>query len=154
MSPDQIKVDSFMLADAAKTFDGKLYLHGGGWNFLNILERDAARPISLVGRVIIPWDVTERELKFAFSLEHSDASTVLEHAPIVQMVFHPERRPEQPKSLETATPFVIDIPGVVFLHPGEYAFVINHEGEELARTRFQVNFVSPDTTATSAKEED
>ena len=53
--PSQISIDSFMLADAAKEFEGKLYVHGGGWNFLNIVEPGAGRPITVAGRVIIPW---------------------------------------------------------------------------------------------------
>ncbi len=136
-----------MLADAAKAFDGKLYVHGGGWNFLNVIEPKAARPISVAGRVIVPWDIAEQELKLTITLEHFEDGVVIERVPIVQVAMQSQARPEQPISLETATPFVFDIPGVVFFHPGEYAFVISHEDRELARTRFQVNFAESDKPA-------
>ena len=47
-----------------------------------------------------------------------------------------QARPNQPDSLETATPFSFDIPGVFFIHPGEYAFVMDYKNQQLARTRF------------------
>jgi hypothetical protein len=57
------------------------------------------------------------------------------------MVLETSVRPEKPAALETATPFAYQIPGIVFSVPGEYAFVITLEDEEIARNRFQVNFV-------------
>jgi hypothetical protein len=140
-----------MLADAAKEFEGKLYVHGGGWNFLNVFDPQAARPISIAGRVLIPWGSVEREITLEISLEHIEADVVLERAPLMRMVMQAQSRPDTPKSLETATPFVLDIPGVAFLRPGEYAFVIDRGGQELARTRFQVNFVEPIESGTSDK---
>jgi len=152
VSPDRIRIDSFLLADGVKVCDGKLYIHGGGWNFLNVMDPKAARPISLAGRVIVPWETVERELKLVIGLEHVEAGTVLERVPIIQIVMQAQSRPDHPESLETATPFVVDIPGIGFFHPGEYAFVISHEGEELARTRFQVNFVETDAPVAEGTE--
>jgi hypothetical protein len=155
VSLEQILVDSFMLADAAHVFEGKLFVYGGGWNFLKIVEPGVARSITVVGRIIVPWQDTERELMLTVSLEHREADVVLERTPIFRLGMRSQARPDQPISLETATPFSFEIPGIVFLHPGEYIFVIEHEGKELARTRFQVNFADeydeasaqPETTA-------
>ncbi len=141
VTPDSIRVDNFLLADAAKVCDGKLYLHGGGWNFLNVFEPHSPRPITLAGRVIVPWDEADRDLTLAFRLEYVQDGSVLEDAPIVRMELRAQGRPEHPEALETASPFAFEIPGVAFLHPGEYAFVIRLDDQELARTRLQVNFV-------------
>jgi hypothetical protein len=145
VAPDPIRVDNFLLADAAKVCDGKLYLHGGGWNFLNIFEPKSLRPITLAGRVVVPWDEAHRDLTLTFRLEYLQDGTVLEDAPIIRMELRTQGRPEHPEALETATPFAFEIPGVAFLQPGEYAFVIRLDEEELARTRLQVNFVGTDT---------
>jgi hypothetical protein len=150
--PDSIRVDNFLLADAAKEFEGKLYVHAGGWNYLDILAPNATRSLSIVGRFVVPWGEVEQELKCEIALEHAEAGTVLERTPIVQIVMQTQVRPDDPISLETATPFVVDIPGIGFRQPGEYAFVISHDGEELARARFQVNFVGTEPTASREPE--
>ena len=144
MALEHIRVDTFLLADAAQAFNGKLYVHGGGWNFLNVREPRSARPITLAGRVIVPWEEVHRDLTLTFRLEYIRDGMVLEDAPIVQMVLRTQDQPERREALETATPFAFEIPGVAFLQPGEYDFVIRHDGEELARTRLQVNFVETD----------
>lgn len=145
MLPERIRVDSFLLADAAKAFDGKLYIHGGGWNFLNIFDPTVARPITVAGRVIVPWEDTREEIRVDLSLEYIKAGELVERAPIARIVMQPQIRLDQPMALETATPFVFDIPGIVFFHPGEYAFVLSEAGQELARTRLQVNLMSGDS---------
>ena len=129
-----------MLADAAKEFGGKLYVHGGGWNFLNVADRNTPRAFALVGRVVAPWSQVHRDFTLTVSLEHTEPEATHERAPIVRIVLRQQAVPDQPQSVETATPFSFEIPGINFYQPGEYAFVIEHEGEELARTRFQVNF--------------
>lgn len=154
----RIEIDSFMLADAAKAFDGKLYVHGGGWNFLDILEQGTARPMTVVGRVIIPWDEEEREITLEIHLEHREQSTILQRVPVLQIQMKTEAHPRiaQPKAVETATPFAFDIPGVIFYASGEYAFVISQNGEELARTRFQVNILEdalPNEASTRSQNE-
>jgi hypothetical protein len=141
--PDRINIDSFMLADAAKVFDGKLYIHGGGWNYLDVFEPGSPRPISIAGRVLIPWSDEARDITLEIHLERREADHVLERAPVLQIKMQSWQSSAVGRAAETATPFAFDIPGVVFLNAGEYAFVVDHDGEELARTRFQVNFLPP-----------
>jgi hypothetical protein len=141
--PDPIDIDSFMLADAAKVFDGKLYIHGGGWNYLDIFEPESPRPVSLAGRVLIPWSEEARDITLEIHLERREGNQVLERAPILQIQMKSGQANAAARAAETATPFAFDIPGIVFLDAGQYAFVISHDGEELARTRFQVNFLPP-----------
>lgn len=131
-----------MLADAAIVANGKLYVHGGGWNFLDIHDPDSYRPITIVGRVVVPWSEADMEISLDVRLEYRDGEVILEDAPLMQIAMQPQVKPDQPKALETATPIVLDIPGIGFREPGEYAFVIKHGDKELARTRLQVNFFS------------
>lgn len=147
-----IAVDNLMLADAARTFDGKLFIHGGGWNYLNIFAPGVLRPIALAGRIIVPWARGEREISLEILLEHRTGSNDPEQVPIVLVQLLPRHEHEEVIALETATPFAFEIPGVVFHDPGEYAFVVRHAGTELARTRFQVNFLNDRTEDTSPSE--
>lgn len=118
---------------------------GGGWNFLNLSGPDApVAAMSLVGRVIVPWLETDRELFFPIHLEHADGKGIPVVLPQFRLVLRASPRPSQPESIETATPFVVDFFGLAFPRPGEYAFVMMHEEEEVARTRFQVNFTGRD----------
>jgi hypothetical protein len=55
---------------------------GDGWNFLTYLDPAAMRPISIVGRVIIPWQEEARVLLFEIALEHGEAGGVNERVPV------------------------------------------------------------------------
>lgn len=130
-----------MLADAAKSFGGKLYVHGGGWNYLDITDRAFARPITIIGRILFPIGFVIPEIALDLSLEHSESEEFLASFPIVKITLRPHESKTPDRGVESATPFVIDIPGIVFSHEGDYAFVMHYEGEEVARTRFRVDFV-------------
>lgn len=140
MSLDSIRVDSFLLADSAQVVDGKLYVLGGGWNAVHLRgPDDPFDVITVAGRILVPWQRSDRNLDFLISLDHEDSEAMLA-APRLWTTLQPQRSPETPQSAETATPFAFKLFGLTFPRAGAYAFVIRHEGEELARTRFQVHF--------------
>jgi hypothetical protein len=137
--PERVAVDSFYLADGAQVVGGKLYVLGGGWNYLNLGEPNAQVELfAIVGRILAPIRDSDGDLEFLIHLEHSD---VLLGGPRFHIFLRPKNSPGQQQSIETATPFALDVFGLNFPRAGEYAFVLSHDGEELARTRFQVNFV-------------
>jgi hypothetical protein len=141
MSPEQVRVDSFLLADAAEAFKGKLYIHGGGWNFLNLSGPNATvRAMAIAGRIIVPWQEANREHAFLIYLEHPRWGDPSENHPLFRILLKPQEFPSVDNALETATPFTFDLSGSSFPEPGEYAFVMRHNGKELTRIRFQVNF--------------
>lgn len=137
-----MRVDSFYLADRAQVVDGKLYVLGGGWNYLNLAGPGAqVEFMALVGRVLVPFENAENEIELQIHLEHSDVAI---GRPQFRLLLRPGRSARQRRSVETATPFVIDVLGLSFSSDGEYAFVMRHADNEVARTRFQVNFTGPD----------
>lgn len=136
-------VDSFYLADRAQIVDGKLYVLGGGWNYLNLAGPDAqVEFMALVGRVLVPFESAESEIELHIRLEHAEAAF---GGPQFRLLLRPGRSSRQRRSVETATPFAIDVLGLKFPWDGEYAFVMLRNGNEIARTRFQVNFVNQDS---------
>jgi hypothetical protein len=141
VKPERIRVDSFYLADSAQVVGGKLYVLGGGWNYLNLKgPNDSVSLISVTGRVLVPLEDSGRDLEFLIYLDYASDEVIL-GAPRLRTVLQPKASPKDQQSVETATPFAFDLFGLTFPWAGEYAFVISHEGEELARTRFQVNFL-------------
>ena len=140
MPPEGIRIDSFMLADAASTFGGKLYVHGGGWNVLTVYEPTQPRPVTVVGRVIIPkTDKPQKHLLEIHFRARSDGE-IAESQPLMRMVFDPFTSSEGYVNVESSTPFVIEVPGIVFGAPGEYEFVAVTEGIELATSLLHVVF--------------
>jgi uncharacterized protein DUF6941 len=142
MQPDKILVDSFYLADRAQVVDGKLYVLGGGWNYLNLAGPDAqVEFFALVGRVLVPFEIAENDIDLEIRLVHSEVAI---GGPQFRLLLRPGLSARQRRSVETATPFAIDVLGLNFPWEGEYAFVMLHAENEVARTRFQVNFVDRD----------
>lgn len=137
-----MRVNSFYLADRAQVVDGKLYVLGGGWNYLNLTGPAAqVEFMALVGRVLVPFENAENEIDLHIRLEHSEATL---DGPEFRLLLRPGRSARQRRSVETATPFVIEVLGLSFPQDGEYAFVMRHADTEVARTRFQVNLAQPD----------
>jgi hypothetical protein len=150
----EIRVDTLLVADSAQVSNGKLYVIGGGWNFLNLGGPNSpVAAMSLAGRVIVPWSKANRELPFPIQLVHDNGDDLLKEPFSIRLLLQPKPTPDQPPSLETATPFTVDFYGLTFPRPGEYSFVIHHEGLELARVRFRVNFTEYDAAAQSEERE-
>ena len=141
MARNHIYVDSLLLADAAQAVSGKINMLGGGWNFLNRQgPDDPVAAMALVGRIIVPWEESQRDLVFTIHLEHRGETVSPDQLPPFRLLLKGAEMPERPASVETATPFAVEFFGLTFPAPGEYAFVVRHGGDELARSRFQVNF--------------
>jgi hypothetical protein len=137
-----MRVDSFYLADRAQIVDGKLYVLGGGWNYLNLAGPNSpVEFMALVGRVLVPFERAENEIDLHIRLEYAEVAL---DGPQFRLLLRPGRSAQQRRSVETATPFVIDVLGLSFPWEGEYAFVMRHAESEVARTRFQVNYVIQD----------
>jgi hypothetical protein len=143
VAPDQIHVDSLLLADAAQVVNGKINMLGGGWNYIKRQgPDDPVVAMVLVGRIIVPWHESSRDLVLTIELESRDETVPADQLPPFRLLLKGTDAPKQPASVETATPFTVEFFGLAFPSPGEYAFVVRHGGAELARTRFQVNFES------------
>jgi hypothetical protein len=140
-SPDQIRVDCFLIADSAQVVNDKLFMLGGGWNIVTPSAADGmVTAMSLAGRIVVPLQESDRDLTFSIHLEHADGESVLGEVLTIQL--RGGAHSDMPGAIETATPFALDFFGLIFPRPGEYAFVLRHEGIELARTRFHVSIDS------------
>ena len=132
-----IRVDCLLLADSAQEAGGKLYVLGGGWNRLRVPELPARAPaIALAIRVVVPWHDTNQPIPLVVQLEDPDGQAILSEPPRLDL------RVGRPSGLEPgsvqAIPVAISLAGFPLRVAGPHAFVARLEGEELARTSFDV----------------
>jgi hypothetical protein len=69
---------TMLLADAAQTVDGKLYILGGGWSITGPLPA----PSAVALKVEVPWDQANQRHSFELSLVDGDGNPVV--APTTQ----------------------------------------------------------------------
>jgi hypothetical protein len=130
------RVDCFLLADAAQVAEGKLFVLGGGWERLTVPQLPVTRAIEIATRVIVAWTETNRPLAFELQLVTEDGEAMLNPpaAPSVTV----GRPVHLREGSDQAIPLVLKVNGVSLQEAGRYVFTLSYEGEELARTAFEV----------------
>jgi len=73
---EQPEIDFLILADRAEAINGKLYMMGGGWDRLGVV--DFAQPVSfsLALGILVPWNLTNQEHPVRIWTEHEDGTRV------------------------------------------------------------------------------
>jgi hypothetical protein len=130
------RVDCFLLADSAQVANGKLYMLGGGWARLTVPQVPDTRPFEIAVRVIVSWTETNRPLHFHLQLENEDGETLLN--PPVRAQCSVGRPVHLREGTDQVVPFTFKLNSVTIAKPGRYAFTLEHEGETVARTAFDV----------------
>lgn len=130
-----------MLADAATVADGKLYVHGGGWDLINTRAVPATHPtISLVFVIEFEWSETHVDRTLQVSLHDEDDTRLDVGAVGVLNVGHP---PGAVHGAPILQPFALPFPTVTFARAGRYYFKVAVDETELARVRFGVRVQPP-----------
>ena len=130
------RVDCFLTADAAQVAEGKLYVLGGGWERLTVQQVPVTRTVELATRIIVAWTETNRPLQFALQLVTEDGEALLNPAATPSVTVG--RPVHLREGSDQAVPLVLKVNGVALKQAGRYAFTLSYEGEELARTAFEV----------------
>ncbi len=121
-----------MAADAAEAFNGKLYIHGGGWDSLVVRQFPTAHP-SMALALLLSADDSEApgtgELRV--QLVDEDGSDLgVGAAAGVGIGLSPLHRPGQ----RTLVPLALTFTGIQFFRQGAYEFRLSWNGEPLARS--------------------
>lgn len=111
-----MKVQAFMLADAAAALEGKLYIHGGGFTRITASEVPFVRQFAFVAQCRVD-DGDDKSQAVGFSLRNpSGAFVVPEHGFNVDLEQHETTAPGEPVLLN----FAVTVNGLLFQEAGVY----------------------------------
>ena len=124
-----MEVLSAMLADAATAFNGKLYIHGGGWDSLIVQQFPALHPTMSLA-LLLCADAAEApgtgELRVQL-MDEDGNDTGVSAAGTIGIGHGPLHRVGQRSHVPIAVPFA----GIRFEKPGTYEFRLSWNGQQL-----------------------
>jgi hypothetical protein len=135
------RVDTFLLCDAAQVANGKLYVLGGGWARLTAETLPVHRAFDIAIRVVVPWTETNRKHGFDLQLVDEDGKCLLETPARAEVTVG--RPATVREGTDQAVPMTIRLPSVRLEREGRYAFTLDHQGTETARTAFDLVLKPP-----------
>lgn len=145
-------VSAALLADAARVADGKLYVHGGGWDRITAStfpSRHLSMAVALIFRVQYDEALTGQPVSISIHTEDGKQ--------ITPPVTHEVSAGHPPGTLRGAPSFVaytLTMNLVEFEQPGAYYVLVMHKEHEMTRIPFtlqlppgaQIENTTPDQT--------
>jgi hypothetical protein len=131
-----MKVTTAMIADAARVEGGKLFVHGGGWDRINVAGLPALHPtlaLALVFEVGYDEALTDHELMIQL-LDEDDQPLGPEISGMIN-VGHPAG---SKRGAPVHVPQAITIQLIQFERAGRYRFKLSVGNRELASVPFEV----------------
>jgi hypothetical protein len=129
-----------LLCDSAQVVGGKLYILGGGWQYLWVQPGNTVA-FSVAIDLVIPWDHTNRQLNLAIAIVTEDGEQVVPDGAEVPVRAEGQlvvgRPPQARPGADLHTPVVIPFANVP-LAPGGYACVLTVDGETISTLGFQI----------------
>jgi hypothetical protein len=154
--PGKFSVDA-LLCDSAVVADGKLYIHGAGWNMLAATQLPFVQPrVSLAVVITVPYTETNRDHEFAVRLvdqdgrempigpgrRRDDGSLVRDHAILGR--FSVGRPPGLASGDSQPLPLALNIDQMEFAAEGLFSFDLAIDGRQLSRLSFRIHTSVPD----------
>jgi hypothetical protein len=131
-----VRLTVAMLADSAQVAGGKLYALGGAFDTINARVFPAlVRSLSVVLVAEVQPADRHRNLSIAIRLLDEDGAALGVESQGIMRVGEPSTLPAGAPSL---VPLVASFLGIRFPKAGGYVFVVQHDGQELARISFRV----------------
>jgi hypothetical protein len=142
-----MRLTTSLLADAARVEGGKLYIHGGGWDRINVSGLPSTHPtMALVLIFEIPYDEALRDQSMSIHLLDEDDSPL---GPEIKGMLNVGHAPRTKPGAPTFVPQAITIQLVTFERPGRYRFRVLTGDVELASVPFEVSLNPAQAQATS-----
>ncbi len=73
---EQPGIDFILLADRAEVLNGKLYVMGGAWTELGIIDFAMPANVSLAIGVLVPWNATDEDVLLKVFFETEDGTRI------------------------------------------------------------------------------
>ncbi len=129
-------VTAAMLADAAIVQQGKLYIHGGGWDSISVEALPATQPSMALAWIFrVEYAEALQEIPFAVELLDEDNAPLDLRLEASINVGHP---PGSRRGDPAFVPFQVTLPLLTLPRFGGYRFSIHTEERELASVPFKV----------------
>jgi hypothetical protein len=151
VTPDEYVTEfavNAMLCDTVDAVDGKLYIHGGGWNLISPSGYPTRIPrVGLAALVSVPYTATNQNHTLGIQLQDQDGHVlpfgpgqgVPGNGPNVGAQFNVGRPPILQRGDPQNMPFAMNIDGLMIDGPGAYSFVLTIDGKELQRLTFRAS---------------
>lgn len=123
------QVDTLILADRAEVLNSKLYMMGGGWDRLYVVDFTRPHALSIAVGVLVPWSATNREHRLAIRIESQDNDELANLA----LGFN-AGRPTQLKNAQSQRVLLAFQAEMVIRGPGTYlvrAIIDEHESKSI-----------------------
>jgi hypothetical protein len=142
MSSPATEIDATMLlCDYAQAVAGKLYIVGGGWSMLTLVQPRAS--MSLAVKLTVPWSRANERIHIEAALITDEGQEVMQESADGERAVRTEGDMElgRPPGLRPGTPldatFVLNFEGLD-LEAGGYVWELRVAGDPAARIPFQV----------------
>jgi hypothetical protein len=131
-----MKATTAMLADAATVESGKLFVHGGGWDVINVGTIPATHPtMALVLILRIEYDEALADIPVIIELLDEDDKPL---GPRLEGVVNAGHPPRTKRGTPTFHPLAVAFNMIPFPHEGGYRFRVTTGDSELASVPFRV----------------
>ncbi len=132
--PEDIDIPYMLLADAAESVGGKLYVLGGGWDRMMVpaLPGHAAKPFAMGVGITVPYPHTNRKFALSIELIDGDGNQVGE---VLSVELEAGRPPGMLAGTSQSIPLAINI-NPEFPEAGPYTFVASIDGDIRKKASF------------------
>ena len=134
------QVEFAVLADAATAAEGKLYVHGAGWDTIWANAFPVSHPsLAIALRITVPWTRANQPFELDIDLEDEDGASILAElgSPRPRQTFELARPEGVPPGSDLGLVYTFTFNGLPFTRAGGYAFVLRLDGREANRLRFR-----------------
>ncbi len=142
-----MNTDYLVLADAATSAEGKLYIHGAGWDSITTTSFPFSHPALAVGiQLRVPWTDTNTPHRIELDIVDEDGQSIIQPpAQPINGTIHVGRPPIIPRGEDQIVTLAITYRDVAFEKRGAYALVLRIDGMEDARAPFRILDLRPTT---------
>lgn len=131
-----MEVTTAILADAATVADGKVYVHGGGWNAIIAPQIPATHPsLALVLALKMDWHEGNEDLPIVIELVNEDGKPAGARA---EMILRIAPTPVTKKGADLYQYLAHTFVGLQFDEYGAYSFQVVNDGDVLASVPLSV----------------
>ncbi len=134
-----MEIDFMILADAVASGDGKLYIHGGGWDTV-LSPTFPAQPRMGVGiRLRIPWAETNEPHTMEIDVLNEEGQSIMPDPPgPFRGTINVGRPPQLAAGDDQFIPLAVGMDGLSVARPGKYVIIVRLDAQEAACTVFRV----------------